>query len=110
MLPVSFFFSLTRCAQTNLYVAFTLMNCFVHVCMYFYFAMASMRIYLPFPHILTALQILQMVVGCFVVWHGQYCPENPFMWWGGMIMYASYFFLFSKFFWDKYSSKGTKLE
>ena len=62
-----------------------------------------------------------------MVWHGQYCPENPFMWWGGMVMYviiirvlafsltpliryASYFLLFSKFFWDKYSAKGTKLE
>lgn len=24
------------------------------------------------------------------------------MWWGGMIMYASYFLLFTKFFYDKY--------
>ncbi len=33
------------------------------------------------------------------------------MFYGGLIMYASYFLLFAKFFWDKYSGgKDVKME
>jgi hypothetical protein len=28
------------------------------------------------------------------------------MWWAGMLMYASYFYLFCKFFYDKYRGAG----
>jgi hypothetical protein len=96
--------------RTNIYVPFTVMNTFVHVLMYLYFALASIRIFVPYIQILTVLQILQMVVGCYVVWNGQYCPEHPVMFYGGLVMYASYFFLFAKFFWDKYSGKAVKMD
>lgn len=56
--------------KTNVYVVFTLMNTFVHVLMYAYFAFTSIKIFFPLPHILTLLQIAQMVVGCYVVYHG----------------------------------------
>merc|ERR1711916_62562 len=91
-------------AATNSYLVFTVMNTFVHICMYFYFAMASIRIFFPFPHILTAMQILQMVVGSVTVYYSWYCPEQYHMWWAGMTMYVSYFVLFSKFFYDKYTA------
>lgn len=89
-------------ARTNVYLVFTVMNAFVHVLMYFYFALTAIRIYFPFPQFLTILQIAQMVVGSYAVYSSGQCPENPLNWWFGMLMYLSYFVLFSKFFLDKY--------
>lgn len=46
-----------------------------------------------------------MVVGAVAAYQAGSCPEHFYMWWAGVLMYASYFVLFTKFFLDKYSRK-----
>lgn len=92
-------------AQTNAHIVFTVMNCFVHSLMYSYYAAAAIGIFFPFPQLLTVLQILQMVVGTYTVYASGACPEHSGLWWAGIIMYLSYFALFTKFFYEKYSKK-----
>lgn len=99
----------TWCAHvathTNVHVVYTTMNCFVHSLMYTYYAMASIRIFFPFPQILTVLQIAQMVVGAVVAYQSGNCPEHAIHWWSGVLMYLSYFALFFNFFLTKYAKK-----
>jgi len=89
-------------AQTNVHIVFTTMNYIVHVLMYAYYAAAAVGVFFPFPQILTVLQITQMVIGAIAAYQAGVCPEHELMWWAGVIMYASYFYLFTKFFLEKY--------
>ncbi|CAD2219300.1 GNS1/SUR4 family, putative [Angomonas deanei] len=93
---------------------FSSMNYFVHSFMYFYYLLAELgygRQLRPIAPLITVLQIAQMVVGGFVEVYSLYyiyfteegCPgANACNCRLGFLMYASYFFLFSKLFKDKY--------
>lgn len=95
---------------------FVSINYTVHAIMYFYFGLTA-RGYKPsklFAMSITTIQVTQMVVGLFVnlsalqivLAKKQLCPVsiNNIMW--SLAMYGSYFYLFSKFFYDAYVAKG----
>lgn len=91
---------------------FSLMNMFVHGLMYSYFAFAHQLRQLGFnPMILTVLQISQMVWGLVICLLFAIHPNTTFnvSTVSNLIyavpMYASYLYLFCKFFNSKYRSK-----
>ena len=92
-------------ARTHAALMYTLMNAIVHSLMYTYYAFAAVRIFFPYPQLLTVLQLLQMVFGAIVAVHSGWCEENPTLYWSGVLMYASYFVLFLQFFLSKYLHK-----
>ncbi|XP_008335814.1 elongation of very long chain fatty acids protein 6-like [Cynoglossus semilaevis] len=89
---------------------FMTMNYAVHSLMYTYYAAraAGLRVPRPFAMIITATQILQMVMGLTVLglvyfWINEVqCPSNMDNITWGSIMYLSYLILFAMFFYDSY--------
>jgi len=86
--------------------AFAAMNLTVHSIMYSYFAFSTLGFRFPnFIRILiTSMQIFQMIAGTEIVIHTlYYCPygNRPLLT-AGLLMYISYFVLFSKLFYENY--------
>ncbi|EEB20089.1 conserved hypothetical protein [Pediculus humanus corporis] len=104
---------------------FIVMNYCVHSVMYSYYALKSMgyRPYKSIQMIITTLQLIQMVVGCFInLWAYNFInsvPSSSSMESSGpyfchisklniklsVAMYFSYFVLFSRFFYKNYINK-----
>merc|ERR1712076_130892 len=87
------------------------MNYIVHSLMYTYYAFKAMRFCVPkfIAMTITALQLLQMVVGCLVnIWviqiksAGQECHTSDRNIKLSLLMYFSYFVLFGRFFYNAY--------
>ncbi|TDG97748.1 hypothetical protein EPR50_G00210880 [Perca flavescens] len=102
---------------------FMTMNYVVHSLMYTYYAAraAGLRVPRPCAMVITATQILQMVMGLAVLglvyhWmHDVHCPSNVDNVAWGFLMYLSYLVLFALFFYDTYlrgssGDKGSKAE
>ncbi|XP_034716653.1 elongation of very long chain fatty acids protein 6-like [Etheostoma cragini] len=97
---------------------FMTMNYVVHSLMYTYYAAraAGLRVPRPCAMVITATQILQMVMGLAVLglvyhWmHDVHCPSNVDNVAWGFLMYLSYLVLFALFFYDTYlrGSSGDK--
>ncbi|KAG7507827.1 elongation of very long chain fatty acids protein 6-like [Solea senegalensis] len=97
---------------------FMTMNYMVHSLMYTYYAAraAGLRVPRICAMIITATQILQMVMGLAVLglvyhWlHEVHCPSNMDNITWGVIMYLSYLILFAIFFYNSYlkDSSGVK--
>jgi len=93
---------------------FACMNYVEHAFMYGYFALMATKYrkrVAPFGFLVTLLQILQMIVGMFVILKammyqaaGEECHVNKTNSILGLAMYASYFVLFCKLFKDKHLS------
>lgn len=95
------------------------MNFPVHAIMYSYFALKSMRVRVPVfvSSIITSLQIVQMIFGCYVNWvaykvksnspqsNCHISDNNVFY---SFLMYLSYFALFFQFFLDAYIKSNAK--
>jgi elongation of very long chain fatty acids protein 6 len=92
---------------------FIIMNAFIHTVMYFYYFLTSIRIdpsFMAMP--LTIGQISQMFIGIAIVgtWAKLYyvdeykcmCDEPEILVFSCALMYGSYFFLFVKFFIERY--------
>ncbi|CAG0913599.1 unnamed protein product [Notodromas monacha] len=94
---------------------FITMNYLVHSLMYSYYALKALKFRVPrrVSMIITAAQLMQMVVGCYVnvfaynaLERGEKCQvtvENIKV---SLLMYFSYFVLFSRFFYKAYIHKG----
>jgi len=90
---------------------FVVMNYIVHSTMYSYYGLKALRYNVPksIAMVITALQLTQMIIGCYVnVWayqvktSGETCLvsfNNLNM---SLLMYASYFVLFARFFYKAY--------
>ncbi|XP_024226438.1 elongation of very long chain fatty acids protein 6-like [Bombus vosnesenskii] len=98
---------------------YTVMNYFVHSWMYSYYALKAMQFSPPkwVAMLITTLQLVQMVAGCAVTAMSHYyvasgrddCHVQLYNAKLGMLMYISYFILFSIFFKNSYlSGKHTK--
>lgn len=89
---------------------FMTMNYFVHSLMYTYYAARAAGVRIPrfCAMIVTAMQILQMVMGLSVVilvyrWlNDVHCPSNMHNITCGSLMYLSYLILFGMFFYESY--------
>ena len=94
---------------------FSTINYFIHSIMYSYYTIMALKvIHMPkiISMMITSLQIVQMAIGVFINYKtyqykviGKACGvsyENIYM---TYLMYASYFYLFLKFFLDKYMKK-----
>nr|XP_020460440.1 elongation of very long chain fatty acids protein 6-like [Monopterus albus] len=102
---------------------FITINYVVHSFMYTYYTAraAGLRVPRPCAMIVTAFQIMQMVMGLVVLglvyrWmHEVHCPSSIDNVKWGSIMYLSYFVLFTIFFYNSYlrgssGAKGSKAE
>ncbi|KAH9597828.1 ELO family [Trypanosoma melophagium] len=98
---------------------FATMNYCVHSIMYFYYfvcACGLRKVIRPIAPLITTLQILQMVVGTFIVTYtytvkslmGKSCDVNGPSLRLGLMMYVSYFFLFSQLFYRSYLTPSRK--
>jgi len=99
-------------------MAFASMNSIVHMFMYWYYYQTERGIYPSWAKLLTIGQISQMVVGLGmnIAWawgytngYGCSCDRSDVILVMGLVMYASYLFLFLKFFVERYvlsSKKG----
>ncbi|KAF7990962.1 hypothetical protein HCN44_000767 [Aphidius gifuensis] len=99
---------------------FVVMNYFVHSIMYTYYALKAMRYSPPkfISMVITALQLLQMVIGCAInIWAYRYlepgqkdCCISKHNVHFSLLMYGSYFILFARFFHKAYfvGRKNTK--
>jgi len=93
---------------------FVTTNFVIHSFMYSYYALRALRVRIPKPIAvtITSLQIVQMVVGVTVNVHayfakqkGESCDVSDRNISLSLIMYASYFILFARFFYKAYLSK-----
>nr|AIW65585.1 elongase 2 [Tigriopus japonicus] len=97
---------------------FVVMNFIVHSVMYSYYAFKALKFRVPrsISMVITALQLIQMVVGCLVnIWviqmksNGLEChvsdPNIKF----SLLMYLSYFLLFGRFFYYAYVNPSKKM-
>lgn len=93
---------------------FIVMNYIVHSVMYSYYACKALRWRVPrsIAMVITAMQISQMFIGLLVnTWtlqtkqNGLPCHVSDENIKASLLMYASYFVLFCKFFFDSYMSK-----
>jgi len=90
------------------------LNLIVHFVMYFYFALAAMRVEVPFKHLITILQIFQFVLDLFACFGAYYIfvfHDNCF---GreraaavGCFILTSYLFLFLDFYDETYSKDNS---
>ncbi|XP_060830408.1 elongation of very long chain fatty acids protein 6-like isoform X2 [Bombus pascuorum] len=91
---------------------FMTMNFFVHSWMYSYYALKAMGFRIPkwIAIIVTTLQLIQMIVGCAIVFAAYYymqtneCNVTLYNIKISMLMYLSYFILFARFFQQAYLS------
>ncbi|MDP2437905.1 MAG: elongation of very long chain fatty acids protein [archaeon] len=92
---------------------FAAMNLVVHTIMYTYYCVMALHIRVPsfLASVITALQTIQMLGGIYILTTAlQTCPTSQFSsdsrvrlnYYLGLLMYASYAFLFLKFFVDRY--------
>lgn len=88
------------------------MNFFVHSVMYSYYAIAAVTKPPKWGKSVTVLQIAQMVGGlimCVGIYYGSHMLENcdgrPENAWGITFIYASYLFLFVRFYINRYLAK-----
>jgi elongation of very long chain fatty acids protein 6 len=91
---------------------FATINYFIHAIMYSYYTIAAMRL-VRIPKIIsmtvTSLQIIQMIIGIYVTIRAYQIKlvddscflkfENVYL---SVVMYGSYFYLFFKYFFEKY--------
>jgi len=103
------FSQFTSCARW-----FMIMNYFVHSVMYSYYALKAMRVRVPrsVSMMITSLQLVQMVIGCAINYlafqfkrSGYDCSVTDENLMYSSLMYASYFVLFARFFYNAYFSK-----
>lgn len=91
---------------------FASINLVVHTIMYTYYGLASFGIYLPGSILITTIQILQMIIGMFIIIYARYfCPHSNEYQIGflfSFIMYLSYFILFARFFILRYIKSSQK--
>jgi hypothetical protein len=79
------------------------MNLVVHSFMYYYYFLSAVGMRPSWDIFLTIGQLVQMVGGVTITVMQAKCPQaRPFRYYIGAIMYASYFALFAKLFYDKY--------
>ncbi len=95
-------------------IVFVAMNYSVHALMYFYYYLTARRIFPKWGHIVTKLQILQMVVGIASVgshlWFRRIyknCDGSDSNLLFAGVIYASYFLLFMQFYFKRYSVWGS---
>lgn len=92
-----------------------LLNLWVHTIMYFYYAMAAMRVRMPWKKLVTIAQILQFVIdliACYSAWgmvnfYGKCFGTNRAGIVGCFIL-TSYLYLFVDFYQMTYHSRGDK--
>lgn len=93
------------------------MNYFVHSVMYSYYALRAMKVKVPrgVAMLITSLQLIQMVIGCAINYlaynfknSGKFCGVTHKNLLFGSLMYASYFVLFARFFYNAYFTKTEK--
>jgi elongation of very long chain fatty acids protein 6 len=85
---------------------FSGMNFFVHSIMYGYYWTLSAGRKCRIPAIsITILQIVQMVIGIYVIVSSIPCSRSPINHWSALGMYFSYFLLFVAFFVERYMCK-----
>ena len=93
------------------------MNYVVHSLMYTYFALRALGFKVPknIAMVITASQIIQMVLGCFVTYYGytvaqrgDFCQISEGVAKLALTMYGSYFILFARFFANSYFGAGGK--
>lgn len=96
-----------------------LMNSFIHLNMYYYYAMTGLGRRPKWAFILTIGQVLQMFVGVTntIVWSVAYfvfdikcCCDNLIVMAIMGVIYGSYLYLFLEFMFQRYFSKGKKKE
>ena len=82
---------------------FGAMNLLVHAIMYTYYALRTYRIPVPFPWLITLLQIAQMFAGCYVSYSVGGCENYVFRdrLLAGLI-YTTYNVLFVHFFYNRF--------
>ena len=90
---------------------YAILNYGVHSIMYSFYALKALRVYIPraVNPVITALQAIQMILGmmvtvCFVYLspdHGKYRTSIQ----GALIIYATFFALFAKFYYENYVAK-----
>ncbi|RWS26975.1 elongation of very long chain fatty acids protein 6-like protein [Leptotrombidium deliense] len=85
--------------------------------MYSYYALRAFGFRLPkaLAMVITASQIIQMVVGCYVTYYGivvqaegKFCQITEGTAKLGLVMYGSYFVLFAHFFVKSYFAKASE--
>jgi len=89
------------------------LNLFVHVLMYYYYAIATFGYDVWWKKYLTALQIIQFVIDIIFCWGaifllyglGIYCHGDVYAAFFGSILLSSYLLLFVDFFTKKYDKK-----
>lgn len=95
---------------------FVSMNYVVHTIMYGYFALRAARVRLPryFQQFITVLQLVQMVIGCFInisafnyKKQGYACATSDTNIKISLLLYASYLILFAHFFYNSYLRKDS---
>ena len=88
------------------------MNLFVHAVMYGYYALAAMKIRVPFSWLITVLQTTQMVIGCYVLYLTPQCADSWRENWHGnliaAVMYLIYLILFTQLLLGKVCSNKRK--
>lgn len=93
------------------------MNYCVHSLMYSYFALRALGLRVPknIAMVITASQIVQMVLGCFITYYGyslalrgEFCQISEGTAKLALAMYGSYFLLFAQFFYNSYFGTGNK--
>ena len=91
------------------------LNLFVHTVMYFYYAMAALKIRIPWKRMVTVLQIGQFVIdlwACYYAWISHYthgtCAGTFRAGAVGCFVLTSYLYLFIDFYNEIYSKKKMK--
>ncbi|PWN45086.1 GNS1/SUR4 membrane protein [Ceraceosorus guamensis] len=98
------------------------LNLFVHLIMYAYYAMATLRIPCPFKRYITTMQIVQFVIDLAAIYtasanhfNGYFnlgipglsdCASSPQAASSGLVILTSYLFLFIRFYQKTYKSKS----
>jgi len=88
-------------------------NAIIHSIMYTYYTVASSGVRFPnwMRSMVTALQIVQMVLGTGIVLHNVLmCNFDPVVQYSGLAMYLSYLALFVHFFYQQYCKPKPKHE
>ncbi|XP_013177802.1 PREDICTED: elongation of very long chain fatty acids protein 4-like [Papilio xuthus] len=97
---------------TDIYVFLAMLNCFVHVIMYTYYALASLgpkyAKYIWWKKYLTTLQLTQfLLIILYLLYHNKTspCPTSRLLHWYGVSSIAVFFVLFINFYIRSYFRK-----
>eukprot|EP00485_Elphidium_margaritaceum_P010690 CAMPEP_0202686080 /NCGR_PEP_ID=MMETSP1385-20130828/1873_1 /ASSEMBLY_ACC=CAM_ASM_000861 /TAXON_ID=933848 /ORGANISM="Elphidium margaritaceum" /LENGTH=283 /DNA_ID=CAMNT_0049340585 /DNA_START=29 /DNA_END=880 /DNA_ORIENTATION=- len=92
-----------------------LLNLFVHTVMYFYYAMAVLRVKMPWKKVVTIMQIMQFIIdllACYIGWFAYNffgkCSGHQRGAIVGLFVLTSYLFLFVDFYDETYNKKKMK--